>query len=107
MCDGHANENGPANSHWRGRFLLLQAFALLGVRCLLTVRQAVDVSGQQVNLVVALQLFLRRHLALTAVTDGLLQLSKARTVDERSRVSQVRCAHRWRTFAFRTVANRA
>lgn len=62
-----------------------QAFALLGVRFrrFLTVRQAVDVSGQQVNLVVALQLFLRRHLALTAVTDGLLQLSEARTVDER------------------------
>ena len=42
-------------------------------------RQAVDVRGQQVNLVVALQLFLSRLLALTAVTDGLLQLSVARS----------------------------
>ena len=49
---------------WRGRFLLLQAFALFGIfrRSFLTVRQAVDVSGQQVNLVVALQLFLRLSL---------------------------------------------
>ena len=61
--------------------------------------QAVNIRGQQVHLVIALQQFLRRHLALTAIADGLLQLSEARTVDERTRMGQVGRAHGRGAFA--------
>jgi hypothetical protein len=68
----------PANKRPRQRWLtgplVHQALALLGVsrRSLFTVRQAVDVGGKQVDLVVTLQIGLGRHLALATVTDGLL-----------------------------------
>ena len=39
--------------------------------------KAVNIRSQQVHLVIPLQLLLRRHLALAAVTDGLLQLREA------------------------------
>ena len=55
----------------------VQTLALLGVGLIVTVGQAVNIRRQQVNLVVALQICLSRHLALAAVTDGLLQLRKA------------------------------
>jgi len=60
-----------------------------------------------VHLVIALQLFLRRHLPLAAIANGLLQLGKARTVDERLRVGQVRRAHGRGALALRPVAGHA
>ena len=56
---------------WRAQLTLL----LLSL--LIPMRQAIHIRRQQMHLVIALQLLLRRHLALAAVTDGLLQLRKA------------------------------
>lgn len=101
---GRQAEKSPASMRCTGLFLAACSL-LLFLR--LFVRQAVNIRCQQVHLVVTLQLLLRRHLALAAVTDGLLQLGEAGTVDERARVGQVRCAHRWRTFTGRAVAGHA
>src|SRR5690606_2901679 len=67
----------------------------------------VHIGRQQVDLVVALDVALGRHLALATVADGLLQLGEARTVDERLRVGQVRRAHGRGALALGAVAGHA
>jgi len=64
----------------------------LGLCRFLLTRQAVNIGSQNVNPVIALQCLLSRHLALAAITNGLLQLSEAGTVDKRTGVGQVRRA---------------
>src|SRR5690606_19192797 len=54
-----------------------KVFFLLSVSSLL--RQAVHVGGQQVHLVIAQEGFLGGHLAVTTVTDALLDLGEAGT----------------------------
>ena len=52
-------------------------------RCAISVvGQAINIRRQQMHLVIPLQHILRRHLALAAVTDGLLQLRQAGAVDK-------------------------
>lgn len=71
-------KKSPVHSHGRSLFIASEDVLLLVFRrSFLAMREAVDVSGQQVNLVVALQILLRRHLALATVTDRLLQLREA------------------------------
>ncbi len=50
---------------------------LLLLSLLIPMRQAIYIRRKQVHLVIPLQLLLRRHLALAAITDGLLQLREA------------------------------
>ncbi|OIN49092.1 hypothetical protein BFL39_10260 [Pseudomonas azotoformans] len=50
---------------------------LLRVRRLISMGLAVNIHCQRVHPVIALQPFLRRHVALTGVADGLLQLGEA------------------------------
>src|SRR5450830_265300 len=89
---------------FRGEALLCLALR----RCAVSVvGQAVNISGQQVNLVIALQHFLRRHLALAAVANGLLQLRQAGAVDKAAWLGQVRRTHGFGAVALRTVAGHA
>ena len=59
----------------RGSIIVSEVLLLLSL--LIPMRQAIHIRRKQVHLVIALQLLLRRHLALAAITDGLLQLREA------------------------------
>ena len=59
------------------------------------------------HLVIALNVRLGRHLPLAAVANGLLQLGKARTIDERLRVGKVRRPHGRCAFALWPMAGHA
>src|SRR5690606_23031607 len=89
----------------RGTLLKVQRQISLLRQLLWRLRQAVDVSCQHVHLVVAQILFLRRHLAVAAVANGLLQLRQARTVDPGARVGQLWCTECGHAFTVGTVAD--
>lgn len=87
LCPGHPAQGAVSRGvqfgprawlpGWGGASLRHPDFLLLGGQRLLLVGQAVDVGRQYVDLVLAEVLLLGRHLAIAAVTDGLLQLGQA------------------------------
>src|SRR3990167_8451403 len=65
-------------------------------------RQAVHVGRQQMHFVIAEEVFLGGHLAAAAIAQGLLNLSKAGTVEPDS-IGQVGCAHGWLALGVSTM----
>src|SRR5690606_4130154 len=65
-------------------------------------REAVHISCQQVHLIIAQDVFLGGHTAVTTIAQGLLDLAKARTVKP-DIVCQIGCAHGLGALTFSAV----
>src|SRR5690606_31399470 len=83
-CEWYARRIGVRCDRWS---LLTPAKSLLRL-----LRQAVNIGGQQVHLVVAKDSFLSRHAAVTTIAKGLLDLGETGTVQP-DVVGQVRRTH--------------